>query len=76
MENIENKYQLYKKIRKHFNLPETFLLSTLEEAWEINNQNPEKEYLIKPVYGSGGYGISHLNSFRPNTISEDPESVR
>ena len=74
VENIENKYQLYKKIRKHFNLPETFLLSSLEEAWEIKNQNPEKEYLIKPVYGSGGYGISHLNSFRPYTVSEDPES--
>ena len=71
VENIENKYRLYKKIRKHFNLPETFLLSSLEEAWEINNQNPEKEYLIKPVYGSGGYGIFQLDSLEPNSSSND-----
>jgi predicted ATP-grasp superfamily ATP-dependent carboligase len=71
VENIENKYQLYKKIRKHFNLPETFLLSTLEEAWEIKNQNPEKDYLIKPVYGSGGYGIFQLDSLTPDSISNE-----
>ncbi len=71
VKNIENKYQLYKKIRKHFNLPETFLLSTLKEAWEINNQNPEKEYLIKPVYGSGGYGIFQLDSLAYNSDSND-----
>jgi predicted ATP-grasp superfamily ATP-dependent carboligase len=68
VENIENKYQLYKKIRKHFNLPETFLLTSLEEAGEINNQNPEKEYLIKPVHGSGGYGIFQLDSLTTDTI--------
>ncbi|PKL67540.1 MAG: hypothetical protein CVV28_04480 [Methanobacteriales archaeon HGW-Methanobacteriales-1] len=75
VENIENKYRLYKKIRKHFNLPETFLLSSLEEAWEINNQNTEKEYLIKPVYGSGGYGIFQLGSLEPNSSSNDSKQA-
>ena len=40
VENIENKYQLYKKIRKHFNLPETFLLSILRRSLGNKQSKP------------------------------------
>ncbi len=60
--SIENKFKLYKTLKKRFKVPETFLLSSLKEACEIQYQNPEKEYLVKPVYGSGGYGVFNLKS--------------
>jgi predicted ATP-grasp superfamily ATP-dependent carboligase len=62
VESVENKFKLYKTLKKRFKVPETFLLSSLKEACEIQYQNPEKEYLVKPVYGSGGYGVFNLKS--------------
>ncbi len=62
VESVENKFKLYKTLKKSFNVPETFLLSSLKEACEIQTQNPEKEYMVKPLYGSGGYGIFNLRS--------------
>lgn len=62
IESVENKFKLYKSLKKSFNVPKTYLLSSLKEALEIQFQNPEKEYLVKPVYGSGGYGVFNLSS--------------
>ncbi|ADP77728.1 protein of unknown function DUF201 [Methanothermus fervidus DSM 2088] len=66
IEKIENKYKLYKILRKHFNVPKTYLLSDIDEAKEIINNHPNKKFLIKPVKGSGGYGIFHANNFSNN----------
>lgn len=62
VESVENKFKLYKILKTKFEVPETFLLSSLKEACEIQYQNPEKEYLVKPVHGSGGYGVFNLKS--------------
>ncbi len=61
VENIVNKYKLYKKLKKKFLLPLTYLSPSLEEIQEIRLQFPEKEFIIKPIFGSGGYGIEKLN---------------
>jgi hypothetical protein len=62
VENVENKYKLYKSLKKKFKMPKTFLLSSIVEALEIQAQSPNKKYLIKPINGSGGYGVYNLNS--------------
>lgn len=59
-EHIENKYKLYKKIHKYVNTPKTYLIKDLDEIIEIQKQNPKKEYLIKPITGTGGYGVQKL----------------
>lgn len=66
-ENIENKYKFYKKIHKEINTPKTYLIKDLNETLEIQKQNPKKEYLIKSVTGTGGYGIHKLT---PQLIEE------
>jgi len=64
VENIVNKYKLYKKLNKKFLLPLTYLSPELEEIQEIQTQFPEKEFIVKPIYGSGGYGIEKLNNMK------------
>lgn len=66
-EDIENKYKLYKKIHKHFPTPTTYLIKDLDETIEIQKQNPGKKYIIKPIIGTGGYGIHKLT---PNLIKQ------
>ncbi|MCK9150974.1 ATP-grasp domain-containing protein [Methanobacterium alcaliphilum] len=75
IENIENKFQLHKKLKKKFNVPETFLLSDIDEAHEINQQYPEKEFLIKPIKGSGGYGIKKLDEILYENVSFSEEFI-
>jgi uncharacterized protein len=65
---IENKYKLYKKLKNRFKLPKTILLSELQEAREINAQCPEKEFIIKPVHGSGGYNVFKLEDLPENLV--------
>jgi len=61
---IENKYTLYKRLRRRFKVPVTYKLDDMEEAWEIQRQEPEKRFLIKPLWGSGGFGVSFLSNVR------------
>lgn len=58
---IENKHSLYKKLRGRFKLPATYKLGDIEEAWEIQRQEPGKRFLVKPLWGSGGFGVSLLS---------------
>ena len=62
VENIENKYEFYKKIRDEFNTPETFLIKDVDEAIEISKNKPEVKYILKPLKGSGGYDINLLDN--------------
>lgn len=62
VESVENKYKLYKSLKDEFNLPDTYLLSDLNEAQEISDASPDKDFILKPVYGSGGYKIRELNN--------------
>jgi hypothetical protein len=62
VENIENKYKFYKKIKDEFNTPETFLIKDVDEAIEISKNKPEVKYILKPLKGSGGYDINILDN--------------
>ncbi len=57
VEDVDDKYLLYKKLKGKFNFPLTFLVSDAGEAGEIAGNYPDKDFIIKPVQGSGGYGI-------------------
>ncbi|OPY24606.1 MAG: carbamoyl phosphate synthase-like protein [Methanobacterium sp. PtaU1.Bin242] len=58
--DVENKYKLYRKLKNHFQLPRTYCVADIEEADEISGNYPEKEFILKPISGSGGYGIKEL----------------
>ena len=60
VDEINNKYKLYKKLHKNFLMPQTFKLNSLEEAFEISSAS-DKKYIVKPIYGSGGVNIDWLN---------------
>lgn len=62
--DIENKYKLYKRLSKKFEgifeLPETYLVTDLQEAIEIDAAS-NKNFLLKPLVGSGGLGIRNFD---------------
>jgi uncharacterized protein len=62
--DIENKYKLYKRLSKKFEgifeLPETYLVNDLKEAIEIDAAS-NKNFLLKPLVGSGGLGIRNFD---------------
>ena len=60
--DIEDKYRFYKKIKGEFLTPETFSVSDIGEAIEINNSYPDIQFILKPLQGSGGYDINLLNN--------------
>lgn len=64
IKDVEHKYKLYKTLKKRFegliNIPATFFVETLEDANCIVQDNPEKKFLIKPLEGSGGVGITKV----------------
>lgn len=65
VKGIENKYRLYKALNKKFGgifkIPETFLVSDIEDAMEIADVHHGKKFLLKPLEGSGGIGIRNLD---------------
>ena len=67
--DIVNKYKLYKYLSKKFEgifkLPETYLVTDLQEAIEIEAAS-NKNFLLKPLEGSGGLGIQNFDSTDPN----------
>ena len=60
--DIENKNRFYRKIRKEFLTPATFSINDMDEAFEISKSYPNKQFILKPVKGSGGYNINLLNN--------------
>ena len=63
--DIENKYKLYKRLSKKFEgifeLPETYMVTDLKEAIEIDAAS-NKNFLLKPLVGSGGLGIRNFDA--------------
>ena len=59
---VEDKYRFYKEIRNEFLTPETFYVNDVDEAVEIQKNNPEVQYIAKPLKGSGGYNTTLLNN--------------
>ena len=62
IEKIENKYSFYKEIKDEFLTPLTFQVNDIDEAIEINNNYTTKQFILKPVKGSGGYDVNLLNN--------------
>ena len=67
---IENKFRFYEKIRGEFLTPETFILSDIDEAVEINKSYHDKQFILKPLQGSGGYGIELLDNERNYELND------
>ncbi|WP_407394043.1 ATP-grasp domain-containing protein [Methanobrevibacter sp.] len=55
--DIENKFRFYKKIQDEFLTPKTFILNDVDEAIEIKKNYQDIQFILKPLQGSGGYGI-------------------
>ncbi|MGZ7135178.1 MAG: ATP-grasp domain-containing protein [Methanobacterium sp.] len=65
--HIENKYNLYKLLKRKFQVPETFLVSSHQEAAEIANSFHDKNFIVKPVIGAGGKDIRRFEETTPNS---------
>ena len=62
VENIENKLKFYNEIKDEFLTPMTFYISDIDEALQINKNYPNVQFILKPLQGSGGYGINLLDN--------------
>ena len=67
IEHVENKYNLYKLLKEKFNVPETFLVSSYEDAAEIVNSKEDKKFIVKPIIGAGGKGIKRFEETSENS---------
>ncbi len=65
--HVEDKYNLYKILKKKFNVPETFSISSYEEASRIVSDNQDKKFIVKPVKGAGGKDIRRFEETTPNS---------
>ena len=61
-EKVENKFNLYKKLKNKFDVPLTFQPSDVDELNEILQQYTNNPFILKPLQGSGGLGIFLLNN--------------
>ena len=59
---VEDKFKFYKKIKNEFLTPMTFHVSDMDEAYEINGNHQDIQFILKPLKGSGGYDINLLNN--------------
>jgi predicted ATP-grasp superfamily ATP-dependent carboligase len=57
----DDKALLYHTLKDDFRLPLTYIPGSLEEAREITQQYNDKEFIIKPKRGAGGYGVREWN---------------
>ena len=70
VKDVENKYKLYKKLRRSFEgvfkLPETYLVADIQDAYETADASEAENFLLKPLEGSGGIGIHKLDHLDPS----------
>jgi uncharacterized protein len=57
VQEVDDKYSLYQKLKNKFQIPDSFQVSSIGEANEIALNHPEMNFILKPRKGSGGYGI-------------------
>ncbi|WP_406533640.1 ATP-grasp domain-containing protein [Methanobrevibacter sp.] len=62
VEKVENKFKFYKEIENEFLTPKTFILNDVDEASEICNNYEDVQFILKPMQGSGGYGVKLLDN--------------
>ncbi len=68
---IEDKFSFYKKVCCDFLVPETFSIVDIDEVYEIVKNNVDDEYILKPRYGSGGYGVYFIKYEKLDEIKMD-----
>jgi len=73
VEMLEDKFRLYQKLKKNFNVPDTYLINDRDEAREIVTSTPEKQFILKPRYGAGGYGVRRLDPIIQETVFNSQE---
>lgn len=61
-DNVNDKFKFYNKLKNKFNLPLSFKPVDIYEIIDIANQYLNKQFILKPVKGSGGYGTFLLNN--------------
>lgn len=66
VKDVEDKYKLYRTLKDEFNLPLTYNISDVNEAIEITDNYPSKKFILKPIKGSGGYGVRDCVKFDEN----------
>ena len=70
IENIEDKFKFFKEIKDEVLTPMTFRLTDIDEAFEINKNYNDVQFILKPLQGSGGYGINLLDNASDIQFSE------
>jgi predicted ATP-grasp superfamily ATP-dependent carboligase len=65
--HVENKYNLHKLLKNKFQIPETFLVSSYQEAAEIANSYEDKKFIVKPIIGAGGKDIRRFEETTENS---------
>ncbi len=58
---FEDKLLIYRWLKDDFQLPLTYIPGSLEEAKELMANHPDKEFILKPKRGAGGYGVQMWN---------------
>ena len=71
VEDVEDKFRFYKKIKDEFATPMTFRIRDIDEAFEINDNHKDIQFILKPLQGSGGYNINMLNNESDIEINDD-----
>ncbi|WP_405266944.1 ATP-grasp domain-containing protein [Methanobrevibacter sp.] len=64
VEKVENKFKFYSAIKDEFLTPLTFRLNDIDEAFEISKNHDDIQFIVKPLQGSGGYGINLLDNMK------------
>jgi uncharacterized protein len=65
-DHVENKYKFYRRIKNKYLVPKTFKVNygniedDISETLEIVKQHQNTKFIIKPLQGSGGYGVTYL----------------
>lgn len=73
-EHVEDKYKFYKKIKNKYLTPKTFKINygnnedNISEILEIAKQYTNISFIVKPLQGSGGYGVSYIKYNDENEI--------
>ena len=78
MKVTRDKWKVYSLLKNKFHFPTTFLVQTREESKQLIKKMRWKIFVLKPRYGSGGYGVKVLKKVgkvrRDSLVQEFVES--
>ena len=71
VEKLENKFKFYNEIKNEFLTPKTFCVSDAYEVNEILESYPNIQFILKPLQGSGGYGVKLADNEMPLELNDE-----